>query len=285
MRWNRRQLMAAGVAALAAPALARAQGAFDGAETTPDQIWDPEAQSFLSVPDLIGRLVEAPIILLGERHGFAPHQDRAAFLLKALADRGRYPTLALEMLEPAQEKVIARYRARNPEYARRLGVALDWANTGWPDWSFYEPIFDAAFAAKLGIIGADVSTAIEAALDAGAAPERPVSAEAAAAWVRRVEAAHCGLIDATDAKRLAIKQVVRDRHMAARVQSAAQDNPDGAVLITGRNHATEGVGVPRHLDKQNLAIISFAGVSESRDQSGLVWLTPDAEDPCARFKD
>lgn len=275
---SRRHLLAAGGAALASPALAQVSGAFDGLTTTPegsrlDKVWDPEKGIFISLRDLIDRLIDTEIILIGERHGFAPHQDRAAFLIQALADRGRYPALALEMLEPAQEPVIEAYRRKNPEYARRLGIDLDWINSGWPDWQFYEPIFDAAFSAKLDIIGADMPLSEQRRIEAEGTPDRPDDPSILLSWQDSMFKAHCGLINSERTRRLALKQWKRDQAMA----SAIQGHQNGAILIAGQEHVRADRGVPRYLEGQATQIAFVAEPSEGK--GWLSWITEAAEAP------
>ncbi|MEM6478565.1 MAG: hypothetical protein AAF647_05915, partial [Pseudomonadota bacterium] len=98
---KRRAFLSGAAALFASPAISQVKGPFDllGPNADPkdliDRVWDPARASFLTIRDLIDTLADSEIILVGERHGFAAHQERVAFLIKALADRGRYPTLAL----------------------------------------------------------------------------------------------------------------------------------------------------------------------------------------------
>lgn len=269
---TRRALLAGVATTLAAPALGQSKGAFDqiGPDADPndliDQIWDPKREAFISVRELIDQLEQSPIILIGERHGFSPHQNRAAFILKALADRGRYPTLALEMLEPAQEPVINAYRARNPEYARGLGIALDWANTGWPDWSFYEPIFDAAFAAKLPIVGADLPSAQQREIELNGWEGQPSASHILSTWREDMLKAYCGSINDQEAERLALKQWQRDLSMAE-VADAAGD----VLLLCGRQHVRAEIGIPAFLTT-DASVVSLEDQSSDLKEDGFTWV-------------
>lgn len=267
---TRRAFLTGAAATLATPAISQVKGPFDalGPGADPDdlidRVWDPGSRVFLSIRELIDRLVDAPVILLGERHGYAAHQDREAFLIQALADRGRYPALALEMLEPRQEVIVRAYRRRNPEYARRLGIALDWASTGWPDWSFYEPVFDAAFAAKLPILGADLPLARQRVIEAEGTPDRPEDPWILDSWKDAMFKAHCGLIDNTRTRHLALKQWKRDQAMASAIQGHAR----GAILIAGQEHVRADRGVPRYVS-EDVVSIAF----EPTPTEGRGWLS------------
>ncbi len=274
-RLSRRTVLSGAAALLATPAISQVKGPFDdiGPDADPkdliDKIWDPEKQGFITIPELIDRLVDTPIILIGERHGFAPHQDREAFLLQALADRGRYPTLAMEMLEPAQEPVIQAYRAKNPEYARGLGIALEWSKTGWPDWSYYEPVFDAAFAAKLPIVGADLPLAEQRRIERDGIEERPNDLSILEGWQDAMMKAHCGLIDEERAFRLALKQWKRDEHIAE-IVSAAQNH----TLIVGLSHLNHDGGLKARFLNQTHRSIAFIEANSPGTLEAYEWRTP-----------
>ena len=124
-----------------------------------NKIWDVRAKKFISQNELMNRLEQIMVILIGERHGHVEHQLRENYILEELAARQRYPALALEMLEPRQSLMINSYRNSSPEYAGQLGSALQWWKTGWPTWSYYEPVFQTALVAKLDFVGVDLPRA------------------------------------------------------------------------------------------------------------------------------
>src|SRR5206468_2640275 len=82
----------------------------------------------------------------------------------ALIAAGRHPAVGFEMLTVAQAPALARYLATAPADAGGLGNAVDWKRSGWPDWKLYQPIADAAIAARLPIVATNLSRATVAAL-------------------------------------------------------------------------------------------------------------------------
>jgi uncharacterized iron-regulated protein len=208
-------------------------------------VWDVKANAAITVGELVKRLASADAILLGERHGHEAHQSRAAFLISALADRERYPALAMEMLEPRQAVIVDRYRREEPEYSGRLGAALQWWDTGWPSWSFYEPIFAAAFAAKLPFIAADLSRAEQDKIER-ATTDAPPDAAIYASWKASMKAAHCNLIEEDRLARVATLQWRRDQAMADAVREGVA-NAGSVILLAGREHVRRDRGVARHL--------------------------------------
>lgn len=249
MIFSRRATLSLLCKGLAAPALLRASPAFALAE---NDLWEPATGQTLDIATVLDRMQAAPEVKLGERHGFAPHQNRTAFLLQALAARGHYPALALEMLEPAQELAVAAYRRDNPEYARALGVALNWSQSGWPEWAFYEPIFQAAFTARLPILAADLPAAERQRYEAEGTPDRPNDPDILPRWQAAMMKAYCNLISEDDAMKLAMKQWKRDLHMA---EVLTAHSP--AILLAGREHVLPPGGpslLPEGVEGDYLAI-------------------------------
>ncbi|MFL4470137.1 ChaN family lipoprotein [Tateyamaria armeniaca] len=178
------------------------------------------------------RLEQAETILIGERHGFAPHQNRVALILEELALRGRFPTLALEMLEPAQMPALETYRADNPEYVGGLGAALNWSETGWPAWSFYEPVFRAAFRAKLEVMAADLPKEEQRLIRRTGETSLDYSQIAYEEWIKSIAEALCLDPSSKFVRHEALRQIARDQHIANSIDSV----PGHAVLVAGGEH-------------------------------------------------
>ncbi len=268
-----------------------------------NKIWRASDGQLVTVGDLVGALAKADVILVGERHGHRPHQDRVVFLLEALADRGRYPALAMEMLEPEQAEKIARFRVKEPEYSTRLGAELEWHKTGWPSWVHYDPIFSVAFTAKLPILAADLAKAEQQRIETSA-PEAAADPAITDSWRASMKAAHCDLIEPDRLERVTSLQWQRDRAMAGAVR-AGLAKAGQVLLLAGREHVRRDRGVPRHLAHatQNVVVVALADVKEgdikpeayvpARVSSvgaapvyDYIWFTPAKAEPgaCERLK-
>lgn len=233
-----------------------------------NKIWDTAKARFVTPAELVTVLSRAGIVIVGERHGHMPHQERTAFLLNALADRERYPALALEMLEPRQAVLINRYRRDEPEYAGRLGSAMQWYDTGWPSWAFYEPIFQAAFMAKLPILAADLPRSEQERIERTGLETPPSSGDdaALASWRVSMKSAHCDMIDDDRLKRVAELQWARDAAMARAAEEGLQSS-GSVVLLAGLAHARRDRGIARHLvtagkSSAGTAIVAFMDVRD-----------------------
>ncbi len=231
-----------------------AAGETEISRTTPlaGNIWSVEAEAFVTVPEMIEAIRSTRFLLLGERHGRDAHQHREAFLIGALAESGRYPVIALEMLSHAQTTTVATYRQSAPEYAPGLGIALNWAESGWPAWQYYQPIFDMGFATKAEIVGADLTDQEQDAVLAATAPS-PLS-QSFTHYATQMKKAHCNLIEDARAQDLARLQMARDQEMASQLKQKS-DPEHGIVLIVGASHVRKSTGIPSYLPSDQTTVI------------------------------
>ncbi len=263
-------------------------------------IWDVRAAAPISRETLIARLAARRYVLLGEKHDNPDHHRLQAWTLAALVAAGRRPAVAFEMFRADQADAIARHLATSPEDARGLGDALQWAQSGWPAWSMYEPIVEVALRGKLALVAANPSAAATAALrrggvgalDPGEATrlglDRPLADDVRQRLATEIRDAHCGHGPDRIVESFILVQRARDAHMAAAMRAAAAD---GAVLIAGAGHVRRDLGVPRMLPDAETASVAFIEVRADMTAPpalavDYVWLTPrvDDRDPCERFK-
>ncbi len=211
-----------------------------------NKVWDVSAKAFISQRAMIKRIGAAKLVLIGERHGHSAHQNRTAFILERLGDRNIYPALVMEMLEPRQLLMVRQYRKDNPESAMGLGEALRWYKTGWPSWSFYEPIFRAAFTAKLPLIGADLPEAEQNKIKKMGHREQPKDTSILTSWKMSMKAAHCNLLGELGLTNMALLQWQRDQAMAAALLHGAE-REGRALLLAGLAHIRRDRSVPRYV--------------------------------------
>lgn len=228
-----------------------------------ERIWDNEAESWIDFETLIDRLEVAPRIIIGERHGFAPHQNRIALILQALAERGRYPRLVIEQLKPSQMDALDAYREENPEYAGGLGLALEWWDTGWPAFKYYEPIFAVAFAARLEIVAGSADNNLP----------KAENAQLMTYWRDRIQSSSCVTLDQSVLEARVAIQHAKD----IAVGKALRD--EVALAIVGNDHLSPN-SIPSLLDA--LTPLEFrTRIHQDGNGTGFTWLvkTPQAK-PC-----
>ena len=263
-------------------------------------IWDVRAAAPISGETLITRLAARRYVLLGEKHDNPDHHRLQAWTLAALVAAGRRPSVAFEMFRADQSDAIARHVAASPADARGLGDALQWAQSGWPAWSMYQPVVEVALGAKLALVAANLSAAATATLRSGGVGaldpaevtrlglDRPFPDDVRQKLAVDIRDAHCGHGPDRIVDGFVVVQRARDAHMAAAMREAAGD---GAVLIAGVGHVRRDVGVPRMLPEAETASVAFLEVHAAMTTPpalavDYVWLTPrvDDRDPCERFK-
>ena len=266
------------------------------------QIWGVSEEQFVSFETMRASLLEAQYILLGERHGRNAHQRRQAFVVMALAEAGKYPTVAFEMLDYTQTATVKSYRAKAPEYALELGIDLNWADTNWPSWSFYAPVFDAAFATKANIVGADLTDPEQKQALAGLSDIKQTTPNQSTLdyYTNHMKKAHCDLITEERANNLANLQLARDVHMTRSMIERA-DKQHGTILMVGSAHVRKSVGIPRHFPNQDAVVVTMVetdaqvgdfltpfqdSVAAPLSDFDYIWFTPKLEKTslCNRLK-
>lgn len=275
------------------------------------RIWDTKARRFVTSDELVEALARARYVLLGERHDNPDHHRMQAALVRALLAAGRRPAVAFEMFTTEDAVAIARHLAVAPRDAAGLAVAVDWPRSGWPDWTYYEPIAQAALDAGLPIVAANLAPTTVRALARGnrsALPEglaaryaldQPLPGAGQAALANELYDAHCGHIPRERMDGMVLAQRARDAALADSMLAAG----DGAVLIAGSGHVRTDRGVPIYL-RARAASASIAALAPLEVREGWtrpedyaaafggtlpfdwVWFTPGMGDgdPCARLR-
>ena len=263
-------------------------------------------------------------LLLGEKHDNADHHRLQARVVGALAQPGAI--VVYEMLDEDDRAQIPVPFASNTfgttpaldldEWAEadRLGEAVGWADSGWPDFALYRPVFATPIKHGLGIVpgmparerlkGAMMQglDSVEPAALEGLRLERAYSAETLAAVEQDIRDVHCGHAPPSIVPPMVLGQRLKDAWMARALEaesvpeSAAEAVPRPAgFLIAGGGHARPDRGVPMYLDRPDDAwVIAFVEVPRTgeevvpADYEGLadvLWFTPrvDDEDPCEKF--
>jgi uncharacterized iron-regulated protein len=205
-----------------------------------------------------------PVVLLGEVHDNAAQHALRAEAFSALLARGARPALALEQFDRDKQPLIDRLLAQSP---RPSADALIQAagGTGW-QWPHYKPFIEAALAHSLPIVAANVGReearrvmreGLAATGFNAAVPDELLARQAAG-----IEASHCGLLDNSTARRMALAQVARDQFMARVLQ---QHSERGVVLLAGNGHVRVDIGVPHWMAPELRARSEAIGVLEQGD--------------------
>ena len=286
------------------------------------RILDVARGAWIDEATLIDALATSEFVLLGERHDHPDHHALQARIVTALVARGRRPAVAFEMLDADDAPAIAAALADTNEdgaaRAEALRSAVRWDESGWPDWALYAPVFEAALAAELPIVPANLAPAEVRALRRGGADaltparraelglDEPLDPETFRALAEQIREAHCGHAPAdaalgrmVDIQRAWNAQLALALVTAAGAGTGRSAGDHGAVLIAGAEHVRHDRGVPRRLaalaPDSRVTALAFVEIDPADPSAGpdrespfdFVWLTPrlDLEDPCDKYRE
>ncbi len=295
---------------LAACAQNGAQARAPGAEAAPAPGLILDAGTGKAVVDpaaLAARLAAADVVILGERHDNPAHHAGQAELTRRIASHVAPSALVFEMIPPSEEPEMAELRGRGAS-GDTFGPLIGWDKLGWPDWTMYAPIVDAAPEAP--VLGAAVAReTVRAAIKRGAAEvfaedlggdagalglNRPLPSDVQAEMEAEQIAVHCDALPAEMAAPMVEAQRLRDAAFAATVLRGRELGAGPVILITGSGHARVDRAVPSYLRAASpvLDVVSVAFVEVGNDEYtsdapfDYLWFTEpfDRVDPCDAFR-
>lgn len=256
------------------------------------RIWSVEAGAFVPEEALVAALREADWRLLGEKHDNADHHRLQARLIAALAP----PAVAFEQLDDG-DPIGA------PVDPAALAEAVAWAQSGWPDFGIYAPVFAATLGAGARVLPAHPTreqlmgaarAGIEVLGEAAAGLKLDVRLPEGeqAELEAEIVASHCGHADERTVGMMVGMQRLKDAWMARALERAGK----GTVLVAGTGHTRRDRGVPIYLDGSVVTVTlreveqgtdEVAGYEAISSEADFVWFTPrvDEVDPCERYRE
>ncbi len=271
--------------------------------------WDPARAAPIDRDALVARLAAARFVLLGETHDHPDHHRLQGELISALVAAGRSPAVVFEMLDPSKQPAIDGFVSAVEREIDGFADTVAWAESGWPEWSLYRPVFVATLDARLPILAGELPRSETrrymkeglAMFDPGFVERfglgQPLAPDLQAALLDEMFAAHCDMVPREQLGPMVEIQRLRDARMADALLRGAEARGQ-AVLIAGSGHARRDWGVPRVLAELGVAAdqvvsIGFVSVDPERDSPSeyelpydLVVFTPDIEheDHCAGMR-
>lgn len=253
----------------------------------------PAAARQIAAAD-IGALPPAGVVILGEVHDNPAHHLNQARALAALK-----PTaVVFEMLSPEQAAIVNDSGLSGDALSKALG----WADSGWPDFAIYRPVFDALGSARVYGMALPRDEVRRAMTEGAAAVfgadagrfglDDRLSGEARAELEDEQREAHCDALPPEMLPGMVEAQRLRDAAFARTVLEAHAATGGPVAVITGNGHAREDWGIPRALRvaAPDLAVLSLGQLEAGGDAAGApysVWVTTPAaarDDPCAVFR-
>jgi uncharacterized iron-regulated protein len=237
---------------------------------------------------------DADVVILGEVHDNPTHHLFQAQTITTLEPAA----VVFEMFGPEGAAALDGVDRGD---AQEVSAALDWDESGWPEFAIYAPIFAALGDARVfggAMPRGDVRRAIgegAAAVfgaDAGALGlDRPLPEEELAERLNGQMEAHCNALPVEMLGGMVEAQRLRDAGLARAVLDALKATGGPVAVITGNGHARRDWGVPVYLrfarpDMRVIAVGQFEAVPEEPVPFDHWRVTAPAEreDPCAAFR-
>ena len=271
------------------------------------RIWDTANGGFISPEALLPQVRSAQYLLLGETHDNADHHRLQAWLI-GQAGQNSQPAVVFEMINEGQSPALERYLASSSPTAAGLGPAIGWEDSGWPDWTLYQPVAEAAFAVGATFKPGSLSNAAIRGIGQRGLAESVSSEELERLalmqdWPEEFTAelheelaeSHCDLLPAEMLPQMAEIQRLRDAKLANAMVAARAEGHSPAILVAGTGHTGHRRAVPWYLAARqaegpvlSIAMLEVVPGAETpgdyarRGDHDFLWFTPRAEreDPC-----
>lgn len=258
--------------------------------------WSVHAQEIS--PDDFPSLPEAQVVIVGEIHDNPKHHENQALVAATL----RPKALVFEMFGPRAALEATPEKRRRSE---DLAGALGWEDSGWPDFTWYYPIFvaapdaavfggavpreDARRAVQEGAAEVLGSSAALFALDRDLPDTQQADREALQ------KSAHCDALPEDILPGMVEAQRLRDAALSRAVLAALAEAGGPVLVITGNGHARRDWGIPALLEEAApgtsvLVLGQFEASPEAQYGDAPPfdhWLITEPaarEDPCAAFR-
>lgn len=278
-----------------------------------DTIWNADFKP-ATMSQLEDAVSKAKFVLLGEIHNNPDHHLLQAQLIRVMVSNGRRPAIVFEMIPERLQEALDAFAETGAKEASDLGDILDWKELGWPDWSMYQPIADAALTAELPLVAGAIDRKTQKAFAEPNLPDKltqivnefglskPLKPEVMKALETEISEGHCNMMPATAIPPMIKIQRARDALMAKAMLSPKAS--DGAVLIAGSGHIRNDWAVPslirQKLPDAKIVSVAFLEVDPDRTSpsdyslavDGLeqpfdfIYLTPRADltDQCEEMR-
>lgn len=257
-----------------------------------------QAERVSSGQEIAAAMSGAQIVILGELHDNPDHHALQAAAIDALS-----PTaIVFEMLTQEEAATVTRGLAQD---AQALAQALNWDNSGWPDFAMYYPLI--AFAATGPIYGSEVPrNEAREAISSSAAEvfaasfatdpadfglDQPLPDQEQSLREAEQMAAHCDALPEDLLPGFVEAQRLRDASLAARALAAFRAHGAPVVIITGNGHARRDWGVPGviaqaapDVDVRSLGQLEAPPAADVPFDNWTVTAPLERDDPCAAFR-
>lgn len=236
----------------------------------------------------------ADIVILGEVHDNAEHHVGQADLIMQLKPKA----VVFEMLSPEQAGIV---NTGPRDDLDALAARIDWANSSWPDFAIYAPVFAAlddtpvvGAAAPRGVVRAAFSEGASAVFGTGAGQFGLDMAVPAAQLAQRSQMqfdAHCAAMPLEMMGGMVEAQRLRDALFSKAALDALEKYGAPIVVIVGNGHARRDWGMPAMIAQAASDVTTYAvgfvevpsPDNDPRFDTTLPTQPAQRDDPCDAF--
>ncbi len=264
------------------------------------KIYDLHQQAFIGEDQLLERLQNVKIILIGEQHDNPDHHRIEQDLLESLLSTDSSQTV-FEMLKTDQQSAASTLKTE--QSLDDIKAALNWDDKGWP-WVDYIPLIQSSLSQGANITAGNLDTVQlkriyngipNTEFDSLYPSASLVAQQARDAILDQIYESHCQSMQKASLKPMLEIQMARDAQMAV---SLTRGQKSLSILIAGGFHTHKEYGVPVHLayyTQETAKVILLNSVSEGLNspndygnltKADFMWFTPkpETEDYCSKFK-
>lgn len=218
-------------------------------------------------------LLPTDVLLLGEQHDAAEHQQIHQQVIALLSARGLLGAVALEMADVGASTAALQPSATEAQ----VKDALKWNDKGWP-WAAYGPAVMTAVRAGVPVMGANLPRAQMQTAMADSQLDVQLPGPALKAQQQLIRSGHCNLLPESQVTPMTRIQIGKDISMANTLVQAALPGKV-ALLLAGSGHVDRRLGVPQHLPASLKAQAVRLRAGDSADPAradafNSVWPTP-----------
>lgn len=220
------------------------------AAAEPERIVDASGNE-VSLDELVTALGQAEVVYLAERHDEAGDHGMQQHLFRALHHRDAHVLLGLEMLPASEQTHLEDWLAGNLDvssFRRRVRWSERWGY----DFAFYQPMFEFARSRGVPMRALNLPRSTTRAVAAGGIDALPEELRSTLPELDFDDAEHRALVlDALaehphgNIEHFYQAQVVWDETMAEAVATARQRTAAQVIVLAGRMHIQQGLGIPR----------------------------------------
>lgn len=251
-------------------------GAAGGCASRPEAppLERPVGSAAAQTASQLDALLPADVLLVGEQHDAAEHQQIEQQVVSVLASRRLLAALVLEMADAGVSTASLKPSATD-EQTRR---ALRWDDKAWP-WQAYGPAVMAAVRAGVPVLGANLPREAMPASMNDSGLDAQVPGPALKAQQQAIRIGHCDLLPESRIQPMTRVQIAKDMSMAATLGKAVLPGKT-VVLLSGSGHADRTLGVPLHLPpaiKAKTILMQAQRASQAMTNIAgfdAVWATP-----------